>query len=92
MSDALAAGILAERRAEWDHSLERFDDAVTRMERLIELAERAREVGDRETVERLAELLARADEIAGIRHDETAVARAAVIDARLAVSRTSTST
>ena len=56
----------------------------------MELAERAREVGDRETVERLAELLERADEIAGISHDETAVARAAVIDARLAVSRTST--
>jgi hypothetical protein len=43
MSDGVAGGILAERRDEWNRSLERFDDALSRVERLIALTERAHE-------------------------------------------------
>jgi hypothetical protein len=87
MTDDIVAGVLAERRREYWGTLERFDDAVTRVERIIAMTDRALDHGDNETAGQLVDLLRQAQELAGARNDEAAIARAAVIDARLAVAR-----
>src|SRR4051812_5827384 len=82
-----AQGILAERRAEWDRALARFDDAVTRIERLIELTDRALPPHDPPTAEKLHDLLKKPEKIVETRHDDADLAYAAVLDARLALLR-----
>ena len=51
------------------------------------MTDRALEEPDHDAAEWLTDLLLQAEETADIRHDEAAIARAAVIDARLAVTR-----
>jgi hypothetical protein len=53
------------------------------------VTDRAPEEHDHDAAERLIDLLLQAEETAGARNDEAAIARAAVIDARPAVARSS---
>jgi hypothetical protein len=87
MSDQVAAGILAERRREYTASLDRFDRAITDVERLLELVDRALNEGQADVASWLLEQLPPAEQVAAARKVGADVARDAVADARQVVAR-----
>jgi hypothetical protein len=87
VTDQVAAGILAERRREYSASLDRFDKAITDVDRLIELVDRALDEGQTGVAGWLLEQLPQAEQAAAARRVGADVARDAVADARQVVAR-----
>jgi hypothetical protein len=87
MSDAITAGILTERRREYTASLDRFDKAITDVDRLIELVDRALDEGQTDVADWLLEQLPQAEQAAAARKAGADVARDAVADARQVAAR-----
>jgi hypothetical protein len=87
VTDQVAVGILAERPREYSASLDRFDKALTDVERLIALTDQALDQGHTDTAGWLLEQLEQAGQVADELKVGADVALAAVADARLVVER-----